>query len=120
MEHVAIYSRDPQALAEWYCRVLDLSVVRTLEKTGRPPIFFLRGEGGLDLELLPTKEKRVSRALSDPGLSHIGIVVDDHPAAVADLAARGIPVTDVRQTTQGWTIGYFQDPEGNTLEIVER
>ncbi|MBN1317818.1 MAG: VOC family protein [Anaerolineales bacterium] len=119
-EHIGIYARDPQSLAEWYCRVFNLAVVRTLVKAGRPPIYFLKGEEGVVIEILPTSEPGPDRKLPDAGLSHIGIEVDNHPEMVSHLGTLGVPVYDVRDTSQGWTIGYLKDPEGNVLEIVAR
>jgi len=120
VEHVGIYARDGEALAAWYCDVLDLAVVRKLEKPGRPPIYFLRGEGGVTIEILPTGERGPDRGLQGSGLSHIGIAVDDVEQTASRLAAKGVAVHDVHRTTQGWVIGYFEDPEGNALEIVQR
>lgn len=119
-EHIGIYARDPTQLSDWYCEKLGFSVVRTLEKEGRPPIYFLQGEEGMVIEILPTSGTRASRGLSDPGFSHIGLLVPDFDQAAAALKAGGIAIHDVRATSNGWTIGYFEDPEGNQLEIVCR
>lgn len=119
-EHIGLFASDPVALAEWYIGALDFTVIRTLEKEGRPPIYFLKGDRGLVLEILPTNAQRSARELSDPGFSHIGIIVDDFDQAASSLQSKGITLFDVRQTSNGWTIGYFDDPEGNRLEIVCR
>lgn len=120
IDHVGIYARDSDSLSDWYCNTLGLTVVRKLEKTGRPPIYFLRGEAGLDIEILPTTEQGEGRELKDAGLSHVGIVVDDLDEAVSCLTSKGIYVHDIRYTSQGWGIAYFEDPEGNRLEILQR
>jgi catechol 2,3-dioxygenase-like lactoylglutathione lyase family enzyme len=119
-EHIGIYAKDPSALSDWYIEKLGFSVVRTLEKQGRPPIFFLKGEKGLVIEILPTGSSRQPRQLSDPGYSHIGIVVEDFEKVSSALKGKGISLKDVRSTSNGWTIGYFDDPEGNRLELVYR
>jgi glyoxylase I family protein len=119
-EHVGLYAGDPVELAKWYIEMLGFEVVRTLEKEGRPPIYFLKGNRGLVIEILPTGGTRSGRELSDPGYSHIGIVVEDFDQAASSLKSKGISLFDVRQTSNGWTIGYFDDPEGNRLEIVCR
>ncbi len=120
VEHVGLYSKDPTNLSKWYVEKLGFSVIRTLEKVGRPPIFFLQADSGLVIEILPTDTPRVNRALSDPGYSHLGLVVDNFDQAASSLANKGIALYNVRQTSIGWTIGYFNDPEGNQLEIVYR
>ena len=119
-EHVGVYARDPVALANWYIETLGFAVVRTLEKEGRPPIYFLQAEQGLVIEILPTGASPQARELSDPGYSHIGLVVEDFDQTAAVLASKGVSLSNVRQTSNGWTIGYFDDPEGNKLEVVYR
>jgi catechol 2,3-dioxygenase-like lactoylglutathione lyase family enzyme len=120
VEHLGIYARDTQKLSRWYADTLGLTVVRTLEKAGRPPIYFMKGEGGFEIEILPTNAEAQTRALNDCGYSHVGLVVDDFQAVENDLKAKGVTLHDVRQTSNGWTIGYFEDPEGNRLEMVYR
>jgi catechol 2,3-dioxygenase-like lactoylglutathione lyase family enzyme len=119
-EHIGIYANNVESLAQWYRENLDFVVVRTLEKEGRPPIYFLKGEEGLMIEILPTSIKKQKRDLIDPGYSHIGIVVDDFDRAAGSLKSRDISLHDVRKTSNGWTIGYLEDPEGNRLELVHR
>ena len=55
-----------------------------------------------------------------PGFTHLGIVVDDMSTEIARLADLGIEVSGQRTTSNGWTIAYFEDPEGNILELVQR
>ena len=119
-EHVGLYAADPVGLAKWYIDTLGFEVVRTLEKEGRPPIYFLKGDRGLVIEILPTHAARPARELSDPGYSHLGLIVEDFDQAAASLQSKGVSLSNVRQTSNGWTIGYFDDPEGNRLEIVYR
>ena len=120
VEHFGIYAHDTRGLADWYCETLGFSVVRTIEKEGRAPIFFLAADEGGEIEILPTDEPRAERRLSQPGFSHIGLLVDDLKETEAMLKAKGINLEGVRKTSNGWWIGYFEDPEGNTLEIVSR
>jgi catechol 2,3-dioxygenase-like lactoylglutathione lyase family enzyme len=120
VEHVGVYARDTTELSKWYIEKLDFSVILTLEKEGRPPIYFLQGEKGMVVEILPTKSPRIARELSDPGYSHIGLVVEDFDEAASSLKNKGVALYDIRDTSNGWIIGYFDDPEGNRLEIVYR
>jgi catechol-2,3-dioxygenase len=120
LEHVGIYAKDVEALAKWYITVLNLKVTRKLEKPGRPPIYFLKSDEGLEIEILPTIKEGKTRDLEDKGLSHIGIVVEDFDTVASQLASKGISLHGVRYTSIGWKIGYFEDPEGNILEIVQR
>jgi catechol 2,3-dioxygenase-like lactoylglutathione lyase family enzyme len=120
IEHFGVYSRDTKALADWYVGTLGFRIVRTLEKEGRPPIYFLSGADGGEIEILPTSEPYAKRTLSQGGFSHIGLIVDDFGAMEAKLQQHGVALQGVRTTSNGWTIGYAEDPDGNTIEFVER
>lgn len=120
LEHFGIYARDTEALANWYINTLGFRVVRTLEKEGRPPIYFLAASEGGEIEILPTQEPHAERSLNQGGFSHIGLIIDDFAAVEANLDKKGICLEGVRDTSNGWKIGYLQDPEGNVLEIVRR
>jgi len=120
VEHLGIYAADSEGLSQWYRERLGFAVVRKLEKEGRPPIYFLKAEAGWEIEILPSPSSPRKRDLTDPGYSHIGLVVEDFDQTAAFLESRGISLHDVRATSIGWKIGYFEDPEGNRLEIVYR
>ena len=119
-EHIGIYAADSVSLSKWYVDKLGFKVIRTLEKEGRPPIYFIQGESGAVIEILPTTMDKSERELSAPGFSHMGLVVDDFEKTELILQEEGIMMDDVRKTSNGWTIGYFKDPEGNQLELVYR
>jgi catechol 2,3-dioxygenase-like lactoylglutathione lyase family enzyme len=62
----------------------------------------------------------------DPGASHIGLRVDDVDALCARLAAAGVAVRG-RPTTitapgawRGARCVYVEDPDGHTVELVQR
>jgi len=121
IEHIGIYAQDSVALAGWYANTLDLQEVRRIERgEGKSPVVFLQGTSGAVVEILPTDSQKRPRELNSPGFTHLGIVIEDFDAQVARLAALGIDVNGVRSTSNGWTIGYFNDPEGNILELVQR
>jgi len=120
IEHIGIYAKDSDGLAKWYAKSLRLDEVRRIEKDGRPPVVFLKGTSEVVVEILPTSESAVARELSTPGFTHLGIVVDDLDAEQARLAELGVDMWGIRSTSNGWKIGYFRDPEGNTLELIQR
>ena len=120
LEHFGMYAKNTKALANWYIDTLGFRVVRTLEKEGRPPIYFLAASEGGEIEILPTQEPHAERSLSQGGFSHIGLVIDDFAVVESNLNRKGIHLEGVRDTSNGWKIGYLKDPEGNVLEIVRR
>ncbi|MEW5826098.1 MAG: VOC family protein [Candidatus Bipolaricaulota bacterium] len=121
VEHIGLYAGDSAALAAWYEDVLGLRVVNRIEKPGRPPVVFLQGAGGAVLEILPTTAgAEPSGEVERRGFTHLGIPVEDFETQRGHLATRGVDVWGVRTTSNGWTIGYFRDPEGNVLELIQR
>ena len=95
-EHIGIYAKDPVGLSNWYMDKLGFKVIRTLEKEGRPPIYFLEGNGGTVLEILPTNLTKSERELSAPGFSHLGLVVADFEKSQQKLEENGVMVENVR------------------------
>ena len=121
IEHIGIYAQDSAALASWYAKTLDLQEVRRIERgEGKPPVVFLQGAVGAVVEILPTDAAKSCQELNSPGFTHLGIVIEDFEAQVARLASLGIEVNGIRSTSNGWMIGYFNDPEGNVLELIQR
>ena len=62
---------------------------------------------------------------NDVGAAHVGMIVDDVRGWYEKLAAAGVRVTGpptLRDTEYPWArfAFYFQDPDGNWLEMVER
>jgi catechol 2,3-dioxygenase-like lactoylglutathione lyase family enzyme len=120
VEHIGIYAQDSAALASWYAKVLGLNEIRRIGKEGRPPVVFLQGESGAVVEVLPTDGPPVQRDLKSPGFAHLGIAVADLEAERGRLAGFNVELWGIRATSNGWKIGYFNDPEGNVLELVQR
>ena len=120
--HFAIAAKDTEALCKWYCDVLGFEVVIETPKTeSRPhPVYFIQLGNKIVIELIPASNKeRIEREANDPGFAHIAMPVDNFNETTDDLKSKGITLYNVRQTSLGMTIGYFDDPEGNLLEIYE-
>lgn len=120
VEHIGVYANDSAALGAWYAEALQMREIDRIGKEGRPPVVFLQGEQGAVVEILPTDAAREGRDLKSPGFTHLGIPVDDMEGEIERLAGLGVEVWGVRSTSNGWTIGYFHDPEGNILELIQR
>lgn len=121
VEHVGLYAGDSAGLAAWYEDVMGLRVVNRIDKPGRAPVVFLQGVSGAVLEILPTEAgPSASGAVDRRGFTHLGLPVSDLEQERARLAERGVEVWGIRSTSNGWKIGYLRDPEGNTLELIQR
>ena len=121
VEHYAIAVADPQASADWYCRVLDFKVAFSNQKN--PPTLLIDLPSGARLEIMPKNagvEQRPRHNL-DPGFSHIAFGVKRLDAAVATLRERGVEIGgDPFPAVGGGFILNFRDLDGNSLQLVER
>ncbi len=119
VEHFAIAARDPGGLARWYQNILGFAVAYDNKKD--PPTFFVRLGAGSMLELVPASDAaRIARRTNDPGMSHFAVSVGNFDAAQADLKAKGVEIRDIRDASRGVKVGYFDDPEGNLIQIIYR
>jgi catechol 2,3-dioxygenase-like lactoylglutathione lyase family enzyme len=57
-------------------------------------------------------------AMTPGSLEGLQLVVDDADAAHAELAGRGVPVSDVEDLPWGRFV-YFKDPDGNAWNVQE-
>ena len=83
---------------------------------------------GLHLDLIeyiaPKGQPRAGKT-SDVGNIHVGFTVDDLWAAYRHLLAAGVrfksePVSPTTGPNQGGWAVYFEDPDGTTLEMIQR
>ena len=74
----------------------------------------LQGEDGASAPLAPTLQTRF-------GVDHFGFAVDDLPAAVADLKAKGVTILEEPWSPRpGLKICYLQEPDQVRIELSER
>lgn len=119
VEHIGLPSRDPQALHEWYVRVLDGTV---LWQDAAVPVYFVRLAGGTMLEICPCQRSSADTGdNSVSGLRHLALQVESLDTARAELEERGVQFTEpVKPAGGGGRVQFFADPEGNLLHLVER
>ncbi|MCX6900076.1 MAG: VOC family protein [Verrucomicrobia bacterium] len=121
IEHIGILARDSAALARWYRETLGWAVV--LDNKETPPAFFLATKNGGLIEIIPCKKAwpETTPALSDPGLRHLAIVVDDFDKAYAVLQAKKVNfIEPPKEGAGGAKVVFFRDPEGNILHLIYR
>ena len=116
--HIAITTPHFKQLRAFYVEMLGLPVVG-----GFPghDIVFIEA-GGTTIELVGEDV-----AAAEPrcgGWNHLAWVVADVDAAYAALSALGIPFTvppeDFPPEAPTLRIAFFQDPDGNLIELVQR
>ena len=115
--HVCFFVNDKEKAADFYCNQLGLK--RMFEQTFPGSDFsaiYVRIAPGQFLELIgnvPKGEKPKS------GFGHLCLHVDDIHAAHAELTQKGLTPTAVEMGAARCLKFYLDDPEGNTLEIMQ-
>ena len=120
-DHIHIRSRDPEATAQWYERMLDAQVIRSMQQ-GKPRIDLK--VGGANVFLAPvTPGDGVNPPPVTPyqGLDHFGLIVSGIDAIVAELKAKGVEFTKEPTTVRpGTRIAFLRAPEGVSIELLDR
>ena len=120
VEHLGLPARDPNALQEWYRRVLGAKLI--YDNAAVPQAFFIELDGGLMLEIFEAyfslKETGDNRLA---GWRHLALRVDSIEKSRAELESRGVVFKEtVKPAGGGGSVLFFADPEGNLLHLVER
>ena len=120
-DHVHLRSPDPEATAQWYERMLEAQVIRTMQQ-GKPRIDLKLG--GANVFIAPVAAgDGVNPAPTTPyqGLYHFGLVVSGIDAIVADLKAKGVEFTRDPQTVRpGTRVAFLRAPQGVSIELLDR
>ena len=95
LAHIGIAVKDIQEVAKVYTELLPLQLTDTEPvgelRTGFIPV----GETNLELVMSTTPEGTMSKFIAKrgEGVHHLAFEVDDLDAAVAELKAKGVPLT---------------------------
>jgi lactoylglutathione lyase len=123
VEHVALWVRDLDAVADFYVKHLGAragSLYRNAAKGFASR--FLEFSSGARLEIM-TRTNVDSRAAAEQlGYAHLALAVGDEAAVdrlAAAFTAAGVPIVDgPRRTGDGYYECVVRDPEGNRVEIT--
>jgi catechol 2,3-dioxygenase-like lactoylglutathione lyase family enzyme len=109
IRHIALYTPDPQRLADFYCQVLDMKEV---ERTDRSSIFV--SDGYLNLALLyQRKEEPI-------GLNHFGFHVKSNEEMQTRVERAGVRRGAARPDRIPFAEYRVHDPEGNGIDISQK
>jgi glyoxylase I family protein len=115
LEHTAIASPDPAALAQWYVDNLGFRINFRYDV-----FFFVKAPNGSMLEIIPSEGDRGSNKPKDPGIRHLAIAVDDFDTAYAQLQSKNVNFTGAPYENQGNRLVFFTDRDGNLLHLIAR
>src|SRR6266545_7290956 len=102
VHHIAIIASDYQKSKQFYMDVLGCAVIKEVYRKERGSYMLdlaLNGEYLIELFSFPETPKRLSYPEAC-GLRHLAFEVDDVPAALAEIEAKGIKVTEIRTDEQ--------------------
>jgi glyoxylase I family protein len=118
IEHAAIASPDPEALARWYVETLDFQINYFSEKSKTT---FVRAANGAMIEIVRSNDKpRGGLDMRDPGLRHLALSVSDFAAVYERLKAKGVAFLTEPEIKGGNSVVFFTDPDGNILHLLQR
>ena len=115
LEHTALASPNPRALAQWY--VDHLEFVINFEYDGN---YFVRAKDGSMLEIIPSVGERGPQNLKDPGIRHMAVDVDNFDEALAQLRGKNVTFVTEPFENQGNRLVFFTDLDGNYLHLISR
>lgn len=117
IEHFAIYAADAPLLKDYYVETFGMKVA--VEGGGDPPGYFLTDEKGMAIEIIGRPAGQ--RGANQRWVCHLAFWVDDFAAAVDRLRDLGAEFeTDTFVDNETIRTGFFNDPEGNRLQVVWR
>ena len=109
IRHIALYTPDPQRLADFYTEVLDMKEV---ERTDRSSIFVSDGYFNLAL-LYQRKEEPI-------GLNHFGFHVKSNEEMQSRAEKAGVRRGAARPDRIPFAEYRVHDPEGNGIDISQK
>ncbi|MGH7094670.1 MAG: VOC family protein [Stellaceae bacterium] len=119
LRHIAIAAKDPDAMADFYCKAFDFKIVRTSD--GPLAYGHHLSDGTIDLAVLRFKTDQIGKGMDYTGLHHFGILVEnvDDAAKVVE-AAGGLHYLDQGdpQRTGGFEVKFY-GPEGILFDVAE-
>ncbi len=111
IRHVAIFARDPKALAQFYVDVMEMEFVPGAD-TGEARYVT---DGYLTLALLPHRLTGSAAV----GLNHFGFSVEDTAAVSKKLVDHGVEQPKLRPADRPFAEYRAVDPEGNWFDLSE-
>ncbi|WP_043647548.1 SMU1112c/YaeR family gloxylase I-like metalloprotein [Nocardia thailandica] len=122
LHHVAIIATDYRRSRRFYTETLGLAVLAEQYRADRDSWkldLAVPGGGRVELFSFPDPPPRPSWPEA-AGLRHLAFAVADVPAALAELAARGVRTEELRtDEATGKHMAFFFDPDDLPLELYE-
>lgn len=117
VDHVEIFVRDLDAAVAWYCRALAMREVGRWDP--HPVMIGADGKNGTKIALFRTDAEKPAFKEKPPGWRLVAFQAteEEMPAVCKHLESLGIAYEGPVDRETNVSI-YFEDPEGNELEIT--
>ena len=120
-DHIHLRTTDPEAMAQWFERMLGAQVLRSMQE-GKPRIDLKVGGANVFIAPVATGDG-VNGPPATPyrGLDHFGLAVSGIDEIAADLKAKGVAFTREPTTVRpGTRVCFIKAPEGVSIELLDR
>jgi glyoxylase I family protein len=118
IEHVALASPDPLRLAQWYVEHLDFVI--NYQPAHSKTVFIKAADGSM-IEIIESAPDTVpAESMNAAGLRHLALTVADFAGVYARLKKQGARFLTDAQTTNGNSLAFFTDLDGNILHLLHR
>ena len=118
VEHIAVFSSNPESLSDWYARVFGFTIVK---ENGAKGTYWLQAQDGMLFELKRAEKNGGEHDEKGSGINHIALMTDRFAETVARLKAENVEIimNPTISATGGKTF-FFRDPEGNIFQLIYR
>ncbi|MCE5325359.1 MAG: VOC family protein [Planctomycetaceae bacterium] len=121
MQHIGFNCSDMKASEAFYTKHFGFRRARVFN-AGQSGEFIMLRTGSMCLELFQSGDTAARGGDQTVGFKHLAFEVPDLAKAIAALNADGVatgPIHDCAWVTPGMRVCFFQDRDGNTLELME-
>jgi len=115
IRHLAIFTRDPDKVAEFYMSVFEMDLLHKAEPTATEGKAYFLSDGNLTLAILP---QRLEGEVAG-GIHHFGFHVENTEEINKRIVSAGIEEPKKRPSTRPYAEHRGCDPEGNLFDISE-
>ena len=118
VEHIALFSGNPEALRDWYARVFAFRIVKEDESKRT---YWLQAADGMLFELKKEHAESTEHGDKVGGLRHVALTTDRFEDTVAQLMRERVEIImDPTISATGGKTFFFRDPDGNIYQLISR
>jgi catechol 2,3-dioxygenase-like lactoylglutathione lyase family enzyme len=120
IDHIAITVRDLQETIDFYGK-LGFKKTERNETPTQTILFLVSGQARLEVFAPKDTKMPPELGLTDLGVKHIALKVEDVAKAYEEAKANGIVFqSEPRRTSMGNLVAFFKDPNGILLQLLQK